>query len=65
MTIFEAIREDHDIQRELCAKLLRTEGETDLRKQLFKALKHELEIIQYLQTGFFGLQTEFAKSIKA
>ena len=28
-------------------------------------LKHEFEIIQCLQSGFFGLQTAFAKSIKA
>ena len=53
MTIFEAIREDHDIQRELCAKLLRTEGETDLRKQLFKALKHELEIHADAEERYF------------
>lgn len=44
MNIFEAIRRDHDIQRELCAKLVKTEGDTTLRRQLFDALKHELEV---------------------
>lgn len=44
MNIFEAIRRDHDIQRELCAKLVKTEGDTPLRRQLFDALKHELEV---------------------
>ena len=44
MTIFEAIRKDHDIQRALCDKLVKTEGDTALRTQIFKALKHELAI---------------------
>ncbi len=44
MTIFEAIRKDHDIQRELCDKLVKTEGDTKTRKQLFDALKYELDI---------------------
>jgi hemerythrin-like domain-containing protein len=42
--IFEAIREDHDIQRDLCDQLRKTKGKTDARKQLFKALKTELHI---------------------
>ncbi len=42
--IFEAIREDHDIQRDLCDRLTKTKGNTDARKQLFKALKAELHI---------------------
>lgn len=44
MTIFEAIRKDHDIQRELCDKLVKTEGDTKARKHLFDALKHELDV---------------------
>ncbi|QNJ97125.1 hemerythrin domain-containing protein [Constantimarinum furrinae] len=44
MNIFEAIRKDHDLQRELCDKLTKTEGASDTRKQLFKALKHELNV---------------------
>lgn len=41
--IFEAIREDHDIQRDLCKRVLDTSGETKDRKQLWKALKAELQ----------------------
>ena len=44
MNIFESIRRDHDIQRELCDKLKKTEGDSKLRQQLFEALKHELEV---------------------
>lgn len=44
MNIFEAIRKDHDLQRELCDKLVKTEGKSDVRKQLFQALKHELDV---------------------
>lgn len=44
MNIFEALRADHDIQRDLCERLIQTEGKSTDRKQLFKALKHELEI---------------------
>ncbi|MFC7358046.1 hemerythrin domain-containing protein [Jejudonia soesokkakensis] len=42
-TIFEAIRDDHDIQRDLCKRILETSGETKDRKQLWKALKAELQ----------------------
>ena len=44
MNIFEAIRKDHDIQRELLDKLVETSGDTKTRYSLFKKLKHELEI---------------------
>ncbi len=40
--IFEAIREDHDIQRDLCKRILATSGDSKDRKQLWKALKSEL-----------------------
>ena len=43
MNIYEALRESHDIQRELCANLLVSEPEVNTRKQLFKSLKVELE----------------------
>lgn len=42
MNIFEAIRADHDIQRDLCKRVLATSGESKDRKQLWKALKAEL-----------------------
>ncbi|ANH59061.1 MULTISPECIES: hemerythrin domain-containing protein [Dokdonia] len=44
MNIFEAIRNDHDIQRDLCDRLTSTSGKSSDRKQLWKALKEELEI---------------------
>jgi len=44
MNIFEALREDHEIQRTLCDKLVNTSGDNDLRKNMFHKLKHELEI---------------------
>lgn len=43
MKIYEALREDHDKQRELIAKLVETHGDSDERDTLFKALKSELE----------------------
>lgn len=44
MNIFEALREDHDRQRELAKKLLETSGDTPERDQIFKALKEELQV---------------------
>jgi hypothetical protein len=44
MNIFEALREDHKIQRELCDKLSNTSGDTEERRQLYDKLKHELKI---------------------
>ncbi|MTE27714.1 hemerythrin domain-containing protein [Winogradskyella ouciana] len=44
MTIYEAIRRDHDIQRNLLDKLVDTSGDTAKRKELFKLLRKELTI---------------------
>ena len=44
MNIFEALREDHEIQRTLIDKLVKTSGDNDLRRNMFDKLKHELEI---------------------
>ena len=44
MNIFEAIRKDHDTQRNLLKKLIETSGDTKERDQIFKAIKHELEV---------------------
>lgn len=44
MTIFEALRQEHEIQRDLIHKLLKTEGKTEERKKIFEDLKHELKI---------------------
>ncbi len=51
--IFEALREDHDIQRDLCGRLIKTEGKTEARKQLFKALKTELHIHADAEERYF------------
>ena len=42
MNIFEALRESHDNQRALSEQLIQTHGHTELREQLFRALKNEL-----------------------
>lgn len=44
MTIFEAIRKDHDKQRELCRLVTSTSGDTKGRKEMWQKLKHELQI---------------------
>jgi len=43
MNIFEALRHDHDKQRELVDALIQTHGETDKRHTLMDELKTELE----------------------
>lgn len=42
MTIFESLRNDHDIQRKLLTGLVETHGDSDKRKELFFQLKNEL-----------------------
>ncbi|WP_093406340.1 hemerythrin domain-containing protein [Salegentibacter flavus] len=44
MNIFEALRQEHEIQRELVDKLTKTHGDTEERKKIFEQLKHELKI---------------------
>lgn len=53
MTIFEALRQEHEIQRDLIQKLIETHGDTEERKKLFKTLKHELEIHADAEERFF------------
>ncbi|WP_447553523.1 hemerythrin domain-containing protein [Vreelandella sp. EE22] len=43
MTIFEALRKDHDIQRDLLARLIETHGDSEERDTLYKQVKHELQ----------------------
>lgn len=43
MTIFEAIRDDHETQRTLVDLLIKTEGDSDGRRELFDRLKREIE----------------------
>ncbi len=42
MMIFEALRQSHDIQRELSERLIQTSGDSAERKALFAQLKQEL-----------------------
>ncbi|MDN3492348.1 hemerythrin domain-containing protein [Winogradskyella bathintestinalis] len=44
MNIYEAIRRDHDIQRDLLDKLVDTSGDTKERTHLFKELRKELTL---------------------
>lgn len=44
MNIFEQIRKDHDTQRALLDKLIKTSGDSDERDKIYKALKKELEV---------------------
>lgn len=44
MTIFEALRISHDIQRELAQKLVATRGDSPERHALFAQLKQELAV---------------------
>lgn len=53
MTIFEAIRVDHDIQRDLCKRLIETSGKSKDRKQLWIALKTELQIHEVAEERHF------------
>lgn len=44
MNIFEAIRKDHDKQRELCRLVTSTTGASDGRKEMYQKLKTELKV---------------------
>ncbi|TVZ53067.1 hemerythrin domain-containing protein [Dokdonia sp. Hel_I_53] len=44
MNIFEAIRKDHDKQRELCRLVTSTSGESKGRKEMWESLKNELQV---------------------
>ncbi|WP_425916387.1 hemerythrin domain-containing protein [Acinetobacter sp. TSRC1-2] len=42
MNIFEALRQSHEIQRELSEKLIQTSGNSEERREIFDLLKNEL-----------------------
>lgn len=44
MNIFEQIRKDHNTQRDLLDKLVKTSGDTEERDEIYTSLKKELEI---------------------
>lgn len=43
MNIYESLRKDHDIQRELIEKLIQTHGDSERRDDLFTQIKTELK----------------------
>lgn len=53
MTIFEAIRKDHDVQRSLLNDLIETSGDTKHRTKVFKMIKAELETHANAEERFF------------
>jgi hypothetical protein len=44
MTIFEALRQSHELQLSLSARLVQTSGDTPERHHLFATLKEELAV---------------------
>lgn len=42
MTLFEELRDDHDMQRTLLDLLVKTEGDSEGRDELFRKVKAEL-----------------------
>lgn len=53
MTIFEAIRDDHETQRTLIEQLLETHGDSDDRRELFERLRTELTAHAGAEERFF------------
>lgn len=53
MTIFESIRADHDIQRNLCDKLVKTSGDSKERDSIWKELKTELQVHADAEERYF------------
>ena len=41
-TIYDALRDSHDVQRKLADELVQTQGASEQRAEIFKQLKHEL-----------------------
>ena len=52
-TIFEAIRADHEKQRELISKLVETEGASDDRKAIYTELRAQLQAHAAAEERFF------------
>lgn len=51
--IFEALRKDHDIQRNLSDRLIETSGETPERKEIWEQLVKELTVHAQAEERFF------------
>ena len=54
-TVFEALRADHETQRDLAARLVETEGDSDDRAKIFDELKTELAAHADAEERFFYL----------
>jgi SMC interacting uncharacterized protein involved in chromosome segregation len=53
MKIYEAIKKDHDIQRNLCKQIIETSGASEERKKLWRELKKELEVHAVAEERYF------------
>ena len=53
MKIYEAIKADHDVQRDLCDRLAGTAGASEERKKLWTELKKELEVHAVAEERYF------------
>ncbi len=53
MKIFEALRKDHDVQRDLLKELIQTSGNTEKRKRIYYQLKYELKIHADAEEKYF------------
>ncbi len=53
MKIYNAIKQDHNIQRDLCDKISNTSGDTEERRELWKKLKKELEVHAVAEERYF------------
>ncbi len=53
MNIFEALRESHEIQRDLAEKLIQTKGDSPERTALFNDLKQELAAHELAEERYF------------
>lgn len=53
ITIFEALRKDHDTQRNLLERLVSTSGDTSARDTIYKQIKKELDAHAKGEERFF------------
>ena len=53
MDLFEEIKTDHEKQRTLCDLLVKTNGASDGRKELYERLKNELKVHADAEERFF------------
>lgn len=53
MNIFESIRKDHDIQRDLLAQLIKTSGDSDERDVIYHKLKQQLRLHAAAEERYF------------